>query len=203
MRLLKRLSCFALRVTAFVLVFLGLALFYVSVTHADSTVSLDAPVFAVAAEKLTGPYRGTVMLAIPFHTGHIGLILNRPTKRSLTQLFPEHEPSKAVVDPIYLGGFHLLEALFAVTRAENARSPSSIALMPGIWLERDTAVIDSIIETTPNAARYYAGLVIWPEGGLEDEIKRGILTLRPADPEKLFLPDTSNLYELLRARLEI
>src|SRR4029077_15935893 len=50
-------------------------------------------------------YRQTVLLAAPAaHGGHVGVILNRPTKRSLGSLFPEHEPSKKVVDPVYYGG---------------------------------------------------------------------------------------------------
>src|SRR5260221_7729508 len=50
-------------------------------------------------------YRQTVLLAAPAPSGgHVGVILNRPTKRSLGSLFPEHEPSKKVVDPVYYGG---------------------------------------------------------------------------------------------------
>src|SRR4051812_42680598 len=50
-------------------------------------------------------YRQTVLLAAPGPNGaHVGVILNRPTKRSLGSLFPEHEPSKKVIDPVYYGG---------------------------------------------------------------------------------------------------
>src|SRR2546423_10685454 len=50
-------------------------------------------------------YRQTVLLAAPApNGGHVGVILNRPTRRSLGSLFPEHEPSKKVVDPVYYGG---------------------------------------------------------------------------------------------------
>src|SRR2546425_8016231 len=50
-------------------------------------------------------YRQTVLIAAPApNGGHVGVILNRPTKRSLGSLFPEHEPSKKVVDPVYYGG---------------------------------------------------------------------------------------------------
>src|SRR5262245_24917430 len=50
-------------------------------------------------------YRQTVLIAAPVPSGgHVGVILNRPTRRSLASLFPEHEPSKKVVDPVYYGG---------------------------------------------------------------------------------------------------
>src|SRR5256885_9765026 len=50
-------------------------------------------------------YRQTVLIAAPApNGGHVGVILNRPTRRSLGSLFPEHEPSKKVVDPVFYGG---------------------------------------------------------------------------------------------------
>jgi putative AlgH/UPF0301 family transcriptional regulator len=50
-------------------------------------------------------YRQTVLIAAPApNGGHVGVILNRPTRRSLGSLFPEHEPSKKVADPVYYGG---------------------------------------------------------------------------------------------------
>src|SRR5256885_16873158 len=50
-------------------------------------------------------YRQTVLIAAPApNGGHVGVILNRPTRRSLGSLFPEHEPSKKVLDPVFYGG---------------------------------------------------------------------------------------------------
>ena len=49
-------------------------------------------------------YRESVLIAAPApNGGHVGLILNRPTRRSLGSLFPEHEPSKKVVEPVFYG----------------------------------------------------------------------------------------------------
>src|SRR6266540_6544649 len=60
----------------------------------------------VAAPRLVDPdYRGAVLLAVPVDNNrHVGVILNRPTGRSLASLFPEHVPSKLVHDPVYFGG---------------------------------------------------------------------------------------------------
>src|SRR5437588_10919721 len=50
-------------------------------------------------------YRQTVLIAAPApNGGHVGVILNRPTRRSLGSLFPEHEPSQKVVEPVLYGG---------------------------------------------------------------------------------------------------
>ena len=66
-------------------------------------------------------YRQTVLIAAPApNGGHVGVILNRPTKRSLGSLFPEHEPSKKVIDPVYYGGPFSRGALVALVHAPRA-----------------------------------------------------------------------------------
>src|SRR3954465_14261055 len=66
-------------------------------------------------------YRQTVLIAAPApNGGHVGVILNRPTRRSLGSLFPEHEPSKKVVEPVYYGGPFSRGALVALVRADSA-----------------------------------------------------------------------------------
>src|SRR5947208_13971368 len=66
-------------------------------------------------------YRQTVLLAAPApNGGHVGVIINRPTKRSLGSLFPEHEPSKKVAEPVFYGGPFSRGALVAL-RSEERR----------------------------------------------------------------------------------
>jgi hypothetical protein len=75
-------------------------------------------------------YRQTVLVAAPVPSGgHVGVILNRPTRRSLGSLFPEHEPSKKVVDPVYYGGPFSRGALVALVRADSAPGAGSVMLM--------------------------------------------------------------------------
>src|SRR5207247_5573617 len=65
-------------------------------------------------------YRQTVLIAAPApNGGHVGVILNRPTRRSLGSLFPEHEPSKKVADPVYYGGPLSRGALVALAKDDN------------------------------------------------------------------------------------
>jgi putative AlgH/UPF0301 family transcriptional regulator len=53
-------------------------------------------VILVAKRQLTDPfYRHTVLLARPIGGDqHIGFILNRPSKLTLGEVFPEHAPSR-------------------------------------------------------------------------------------------------------------
>src|SRR4051812_31068456 len=79
-------------------------------------------------------YRQTVVLTAPApNGGHVGVILNRPTKRSLGSLFPEHEPSKKVLDPVFYGGPFSREALVALVRADHAPGAGSVLLMHNLY----------------------------------------------------------------------
>src|SRR5512139_1320158 len=80
-------------------------------------------------------YRQTVLLAAPApNGGHVGVILNRPTRRSLGSLFPEHEPSKKVVDPVYYGGPFSRGALVALVKTERAPGTGSVQVMKNLFL---------------------------------------------------------------------
>jgi putative AlgH/UPF0301 family transcriptional regulator len=185
--LLKRIG-FALLLTGFVLAS--------GVVPFGKVYGADEPAFLVASPKLRGPYAGSVMLVTPFEGVHIGLILNKPTTASMGRLFPDHEPSKAVSDPVYRGGFHN-QAQVLMLKAGPQPTPRSIEMMPGHWLCFETHAIDEAIEKTPNEQRFYMGFVIFREGELDEEMKKGFWTRRKADPGKLRLPDTSTLYEQL------
>jgi len=143
-------------------------------------------------------YRQTVLLAAPApNGGHVGVILNRPTKRSLSSLFPEHEPSKKVIDPVYYGGPISRGALVAIVRTPTAPGAGSVMLMKNLYLAFRVNTIDQIIETTPNDARYFVGYVGWRPGELRNEIDRGIWSVLGADPDVVFRKDMDNLWEEL------
>jgi putative transcriptional regulator len=143
-------------------------------------------------------YRQTVLIAAPApNGGHVGVILNRPTRRSLGSLFPEHEPSKKVADPVFYGGPFSRGALVALVRAESAPGAGSVLLMKNLYLAFRANTIDHVIETTPNEARYFVGYVGWRPGELKSEIDRGLWSIQGADLDTIFRKDTEGLWEEL------
>jgi putative transcriptional regulator len=143
-------------------------------------------------------YRQTVLVAAPApNGGHVGVILNRPTRRSLGSLFPEHEPSKKVADPVYYGGPFSRGALVALVRADNTPGSGSVLLMKNLYLAFRANTIDHVIEATPNEARYFVGYVGWRPGELRGEIDRGLWSVANADLEVIFRKDTEGLWEEL------
>jgi putative transcriptional regulator len=143
-------------------------------------------------------YRQTVVLASPApNGGHVGVILNRPTKRSLGSLFPDHEPSKKVVDPVFYGGPFSRGALVALVRADQNPGGGSVPVMKNLYLAFRANTIDHVIESTPNDARYYVGYIGWRPGELKSEIERGLWAVLSADSDLVFRKDMDGLWEEL------
>jgi len=143
-------------------------------------------------------YRQTVLIAAPApNGGHVGVILNRPTRRSLASLFPEHEPSKKVTEPVFYGGPFARGALVALVKTDNNPGVGSVALMRNLYLTFRANIIDRVIESTPNDARFYVGYVGWRPGELRGEIDRGLWSVVTADIETVFRKDTDGLWEEL------
>ena len=148
-------------------------------------------------------YRQTVVIAAPEpNGGHIGVILNRPTKRSLASLFPEHEPSKKVVEPVYYGGPFSRGALVALVKSDASPGTGTVPLMKNLFIAFRAPTIDRVIEATPNDARYYMGYVGWRPGELKGELDLGLWSVLGADVDTVFRKDTEGMWEdlLYRAR---
>ncbi|OGA69818.1 MAG: hypothetical protein A3G83_16595 [Betaproteobacteria bacterium RIFCSPLOWO2_12_FULL_68_20] len=150
-------------------------------------------------------YRQSVLIAAPApNGGHVGVILNRPTRRSLGSLFPEHEPSKKVAEPVYYGGPFSRGALVALVKTQANPGIGTVPLMKNLYLAFRANTIDHIIEATPNEARYFVGYVGWRPGELKSEIDRGLWSVHGADLELVFRKDTEGLWEeLLQASRRI
>lgn len=163
-------------------------------------------VFLVANPGFRDPeYRHSVLIAAPTaNGGHIGVIINRPTKRTLSSLFPEHEPSKKVVEPVFFGGPFSTSALVAVVRGEKSPGTGSLLIMANLHLAINVNTIDKIIEERPNDARYYVGYVGWRPGELRREIDRGLWYVVNPDANTVFRKDTDHIWEeLLRSARQI
>jgi putative transcriptional regulator len=159
----------------------------------------EETVFLVAHPSFRdADYWHTVLIAAPApNGGHVGVILNRPTRRSLGSLFPEHEPSKKVLDPVYYGGPFSRGALVALVRAEQMPGGGSVQIMKSLYMAFRANTIDRIIETTPNEARYYVGYVGWRPGELRAEIERGLWSVLSPDLDIVFRKEMEGLWEEL------
>ncbi|HWZ73802.1 MAG TPA: YqgE/AlgH family protein [Casimicrobiaceae bacterium] len=187
-RLGRRLKSFG----AIVVLFAGM-------TGAARAVDLSQAVILVASNHLAGSiYEQTVILAAPLpQGGHLGFVINRPTPVKLETLFPEQPSTRNVADPVYAGGPILSNAVFAVTRKAPDKDGNFFSPMPGLVVVIDAAAVDRIIETTPNDARYFVGLMFWAPDELDDEIRNGAWEVRPADVDTVLRANSTGLWKSL------
>jgi putative transcriptional regulator len=170
------------------------------IAAASPAADLGQPVLLVATPELRGPYGHTAMIAVPTgDNGHVGFIINRVTDKKMSELFPQHAPSEKVVDPVYFGGPEAADALFAVV----PRDPGEAALhiFGDLYVTASARVVDRIIETTPNDARYFVGFVGWRPGELAAEIGKGWWHVGTPEASMVFQKDTSHMWEELLQRL--
>ena len=160
---------------------------------------LSQPITLVATLRLESSVLSeTVLVAAPLPNGmHVGFIVNRPSDVKLAAAFPDHAASRKVVDPVYVGGPIMPEMLFAVVRTPPKDTPNLLQLMPGVVLVMDAEAIDRIIETTPNDARYFAGLIVWEPGELDEEVRAGAWDVDPADASTVFSANPEMLWKTL------
>lgn len=177
-------------------------LFIVSMPLAGAA-DVDRPLILVAKPDLRDRIFGAAVLVVtPLGGGqHVGFIVNRPTSATLGNLFPEHAPSQKVVDPVYLGGPVEPGLIFALVQRANNPGGNSFELMPGLYAAYESAVVDRIIESEPQHARFVAGLVAWRPGELEAEMELGAWHVLEADA-KLAMRKPEGLWEELVRRAQ-
>jgi len=139
-------------------------------------------------------FRETVVLVtLDERAQAIGVILNRPTNRSLAELLPS-ERFKAFTDAIYFGGPVARQGLFAIFRADKAPG-EAMKILSGLYLALMPSTINALINRPPPKIRFLAGYSGWGPRQLRTEIDRGDWLVVDADSDAVFRKDTSSLWQ--------
>ncbi len=159
----------------------------------------DEPLILVAKPALRDNlYGATILVAKPLgNNQHIGFIVNKPTRVTLAKLFPDHGPSRKVAEPVFLGGPVNSETIFALVQRKDSPSSRSMQIAPDLYLAHERDVVDRIIETEADHARFFAGLVLWRPGELDAEIRRGFWFVLDADSSLVLRKSTQGMWEEL------
>lgn len=165
---------------------------------------LDDSIILVAKRQLQDKlYSSTILLARPIGGDrHVGFIINKPTQVTLGKLFPTHEPSRKVADPVFLGGPVSPEVIFALVQGKSSPGGRSIRILDDLYLAIDSDVVDRVIEKQSSHARFFAGMVLWRPGELQDEVKKGLWYLQDARADLVLRKPTDSMYEELVGRSE-
>jgi putative transcriptional regulator len=162
------------------------------------------PIILIAKRQLQDKlYGSTILIARPIGADrHVGFIINKPTQMTLGKLFPAHEPSRKVADPVFLGGPVSPEVIFALVHGKESPGGRSIRILDDLYLAIDSDVVDRVIEKQPAQARFFAGMVLWRPGELHEEIKRGLWYLHDARADLVLRKPTESMWEELVGRSE-
>lgn len=177
---------------------MGMLLVPAAAAFGQSAEASDAFLLVATAQLNESSFRRTVILSLPIAGDrHIGIIVNRPSRRTLAELFPEHGPSKQVTEPVFFGGPMSQRAVFALVRAAENPGRGALRVTDGLFLAMTADTVDRIIEQTPRQARFYIGDVIWRPGELSEELSDGYWHVMNVDPDLLFRKDTQVLWDEL------
>lgn len=164
--------------------------------NTESVILVARP--ALAPDRL---YGATILIVKPMgEDKHLGFIINKPTPLTLGRLFPDHEPSQKVTDPVYLGGPVSTEVLFALVQRPDSPSAKSMQITPDLYAVVDRVSVDDVIEKESDHARFFAGLVLWQPGELRAEVKRGFWYVLDADSNLVLRTPIEGMWEELLER---
>ena len=161
---------------------------------AQAQVAPSKPLFLIARPGMPDPnFRESVVLVTQSQGGETtGVIINRPTDRSLAELLPS-ERFEAFTDPIYFGGPVAQQGLFALFQAERY-SGVAVPMLPQIYLAVLPDSVDALLDKPPAKIRFFSGYSGWAPGQLQGELERGDWLVVDADAKTVFLRDTSRLW---------
>ncbi|HEY2864658.1 MAG TPA: YqgE/AlgH family protein [Casimicrobiaceae bacterium] len=116
-----------------------------------------------------------------------GLIVNRPTRIPVSELFPDVKRLAQLDDRVYFGGPVQTETVSFLFRADKPPE-HAIRVLDGIYLSMDGDLLRKLVgrEKPMEGLRIFIGWSGWGPGQLEDEIARGDWTLAPADAGAIF-----------------
>jgi len=147
--------------------------------------TLDEPVMLAASPGAGAEAVGSIVLFVApvAGGGHVGFIVNRPSELTLGKLYPEHAASQKIGEPLYIGGPLEMQAVFALVQRQVTPGGHSLEVMPGLYAAYEAAVVDRIIESDPQHARFFAGFMAWRPGELQDEVDAGAWIVLEADAD--------------------
>ncbi|HZP44492.1 MAG TPA: YqgE/AlgH family protein [Candidatus Binataceae bacterium] len=161
----------------------------------------DKPYFLVARDDMSDPtFQQTVILMIPAPPQAAivaGVIINKPTKARLDQLFTQVPHLNHPEQTVYFGGPVEYETPLLMEREDPGSD--STRLMGDLYATADMNVIMKTLshEWSVKDCRIYFGRAQWTPDQLRGEIVQGAWDVAPAKPELIFADDPDRTWRSL------
>jgi putative transcriptional regulator len=160
------------------------------------------PVLLVASTDLQDPNfaHSVVLVLFPAGGGPTGVILNRPTRLSWSEAFPDEPALRARADPIFFGGPVRLNALWFLFR-QGSPEGNVLPVLDDLYLSADGELLDRLLEKRAPVDRFFVGYAGWAPAQLDVEIAQGAWHVLPAELDVILKMDPETMWRelLLRA----
>ncbi|UCH46673.1 MAG: YqgE/AlgH family protein [Betaproteobacteria bacterium] len=175
---------------------------YVSAADVNPRGQRDS-ILLVAARHMMDPNfaRTVVLVMFPTDTGPSGVILNRPSRITLRDVWPDNAQRQDRTDRLYIGGPVEPDGLLFLFRMTPPPERAWWAI-DDIYFSGDGELLETLLETNgPDAGqRFFAGYAGWAPGQLENEIARGDWHVLAADPNVIYDKELGTLWQRMYQR---
>jgi putative transcriptional regulator len=129
----------------------------------------------------------------------VGIVVNRPTRITVPQLFPDVTHLAPLKDKVYFGGPVEFGAIWFLVRAA-APPEHAMQALDGVYLSADRELLLRLLGRPKpmDGLRIFIGHAGWAPGQLESEIDRGAWTLQRANPDAVFNGKSEHLWPASR-----
>jgi putative transcriptional regulator len=189
-------------------VFLVLATFIgIGALGAAAQKAADKSLYLVARRELSDPFfKESVILMLPATDSDlvVGLIVNKPTRISLRDVFPENPALKDRTDTVFFGGpveIHTPGVLFLSSKPIE----QAVHLDGDLYISFDPDFIEETLvkpEEQVRDVRLFLGRAQWAPEQLQGEILRGSWYSEREENSWIFRRDPENVWSVLIGRLE-
>ncbi|MBI3376373.1 MAG: YqgE/AlgH family protein [Betaproteobacteria bacterium] len=159
-------------------------------------------IFLVAKPGLVDPnfQRSVVLVTRSEDSQTVGVIINRPTPITLTELMPGEPDVANYRETVYFGGPVLQRALIAVFRSDAQPPAPAFPVRRGLYLSMHPDNLRMLLAQPGRQYRLYAGFSGWAPGQLEAEMERDDWYVLPADADIVLRKDMDGVWEELLRR---
>jgi putative transcriptional regulator len=167
----------------------------------------DKPLYLVARRELSDPlFKESVILMLPSTDSDlvVGLIVNKPTRISLREVFPTNPALKDRTDTVYFGGpvdIRTPSVLFLSSKPIE----QAVHLDGDLYISFDLDFIEETLvkpEEQVKDVRLFLGRAQWAPEQLQGEILRGSWYSEREENSWIFRRDPENVWSVLIGRLE-
>lgn len=167
-------------------------------SRTDEPESLRGQLLIAGAALVDPNFRRAVVL-VGEHTdeGALGVVLNRPTPATVSDVVPVLTPLVAPGDALFVGGPVQPQAVVVLADLEDP-SLAGVPVLGSIGFL--IGEIEADVAASVRRARVFAGYAGWGPGQLEAEIDERAWILEPATPADVFSDEPEQLWSAVLRR---